>query len=96
TTEALDNVHRHAHATHVEVTAAVHADRLHLTVRDDGRGLPPGTTLEQLRGNGHFGLLGMTERAEAAGGRAVVVRGENGGTEVRVDVPLPPTTERTA
>ncbi|MEU4149920.1 ATP-binding protein [Streptomyces sp. NPDC026659] len=96
TTEALDNAHRHAHATHVEVTVAVHTDRLHLTVRDDGRGLPPDTTLEQLRITGHFGLLGMTERAEAAGGHAVVVRGDDGGTEVRVDVPLPPTTERTA
>ncbi|WP_242488729.1 sensor histidine kinase [Streptomyces sp. DSM 110735] len=97
TTEALDNIHRHAHATRVEVTVTVHDDRLHLTVRDDGRGLPPDTTLERLRSTGHFGLLGMTERAESAGGRVVMGRREDGGgTEVRVDVPLPPTTERTA
>ncbi|WP_407078311.1 sensor histidine kinase [Streptomyces sp. NPDC005435] len=94
-TEALDNVHRHARASRAEVTAAVHDGRLRLTVRDDGRGLPAGTTLERLRGTGHFGLLGMTERAESAGGRAVVAPGAGGGTEVRVDVPLPPPTERT-
>src|SRR6185437_2802951 len=64
--EALENAHRHASATRVEVSARVRGDVLHLRVRDDGRGLPPGITLEGLRAlrhAGHFGLLGMAERA---------------------------------
>ncbi|WP_436848118.1 sensor histidine kinase [Streptomyces collinus] len=88
-TEALENVSRHARATRVELTAGVHGDQLRLTVHDDGDGLPPDTTLERLRHRGHFGLLGMVERAASAGARIRVGRGEHErGTEVRVDLPL--------
>ncbi|WP_443056165.1 sensor histidine kinase [Streptomyces sp. IBSBF 3136] len=88
-TEALENVSRHARATRVELTAGVHGDQLRLTVHDDGDGLPPDTTLEHLRHNGHFGLLGMVERAASAGARIRIGRGEHErGTEVRVELPL--------
>ncbi|MEU0336953.1 histidine kinase [Streptomyces sp. NPDC006193] len=90
-TEALENAHRHARATHVDVRARVHDGVLRLTVHDDGTGLPPGTTLERLRDSGHFGLLGMVERAAQAGARIRVGRGAHErGTEVRLDLPLPP------
>ncbi|WP_369395247.1 sensor histidine kinase [Streptomyces sp. CG1] len=89
TAEALENAHRHASATHVDVRAAVHGDLLRLSVHDDGRGLPPGTTLERLRESGHFGLLGMVERAAQLGARIRIGRGwHERGTEVRVEVPL--------
>ncbi|MFF8473469.1 sensor histidine kinase [Streptomyces sp. NPDC015414] len=89
TTEALENAHRHASATRVELTAGVEGDLLRLSVHDDGEGLPPGTTLDSLRRSGHFGLLGMVERAAAAGARIRVGRGGNArGTEVRVELPL--------
>ncbi|WP_129311791.1 histidine kinase [Streptomyces sp. L2] len=87
--EALENAHRHASATRVDVRLGVHGDQLRLVIRDDGRGLRPGTTLEHLRASGHFGLLGMVERAGAAGARIRIGRGEHAeGTEVRVDLPL--------
>ncbi|MBY8841782.1 two-component sensor histidine kinase [Streptomyces sp. SP2-10] len=87
--EALENAHRHASATRVDVRAAVEGRLLSLTIHDDGVGLPPGTTLEGLRGSGHFGLLGMVERAAQAGARIRVGRGvHERGTEVRLDVPL--------
>lgn len=89
-TEALENARRHAEATRVDVQAAVHGGSLCLTIQDDGRGLPPGTTLEQLRTRGHFGLLGMAERAAQAGARIHIGRGTGPrGTEVRVELPLP-------
>ncbi|MFJ9813687.1 sensor histidine kinase [Streptomyces sp. NPDC101151] len=88
-TEALENAHRHASATRVEVTAGIDGDLLRLTIHDDGRGLPPGTTLEHLRHSGHFGLLGMVERAASTGARIRIGRGEHErGTEVRVELPL--------
>nr|WP_229854012.1 histidine kinase [Streptomyces filipinensis] len=88
-TEALENAHRHAGATRVDVHAAVYGDLLRLTIHDDGRGLPPGTTLERLRECGHFGLLGMVERAAQAGARIRIGRGgRERGTEVRVELPL--------
>lgn len=90
TGEAMENAHRHACATRVDVRAVVHDDQLHVTVRDDGRGLPPDAELERLRRAGHFGLLGMAERAAALGARLHVGRTEHpGGTEVRLDLPLP-------
>ncbi|MEV5337923.1 histidine kinase [Streptomyces sp. NPDC052676] len=89
TEEALENAHRHASPTSVRVTAGVEDDHLLLTVYDDGRGLPPDSTLEHLRGTGHFGLLGMVERAASVGARIRIGRGAHArGTEVRVDVPL--------
>ncbi|MEU9476203.1 histidine kinase [Streptomyces sp. NPDC048191] len=89
TTEALENTHRHASATRVEVRVAVHGGLLRLTIHDDGRGLPPATTLERLRAAGHFGLLGMVERAAQMGARIRIGRGGHArGTEVRVELPL--------
>ncbi|WP_244184273.1 sensor histidine kinase [Streptomyces cellostaticus] len=88
-TEALENAHRHASATQVKLTAGVHGDVLRLSIHDDGRGLPPGTTLEHLRLSGHFGLLGMVERAASAGARIRIGRGDlERGTQVVVDLPL--------
>ncbi|MEW2611588.1 ATP-binding protein [Streptomyces sp. NPDC047880] len=87
--EAMENAHRHAHATRVDVSAGVHGDLLRISVYDDGRGLPPGTTLEQLRRAGHFGLVGMVERAASVGARIRIGRGSQAqGTEVRLELPL--------
>ncbi|MEU6555984.1 histidine kinase [Streptomyces sp. NPDC046915] len=87
--EAMENAHRHGSPTHVEVTMAVDGDLLRLTVYDDGRGLPPGTTLDHLRRTGHFGVIGMAERAESVGAGFHIGRGDHSqGTEVRVELPL--------
>ncbi|MFE7762003.1 sensor histidine kinase [Streptomyces sp. NPDC057438] len=88
TSEALENIHRHATATVAEVSLRVTTDTLHLTVKDDGVGLPPALTLEEAQESGHFGLLGMAERADRAG--AVLRLGSDGtGTTVTLTLPLP-------
>ncbi|GHB20467.1 hypothetical protein GCM10010331_03110 [Streptomyces xanthochromogenes] len=86
--EALDNAHRHAGPARVQVSAGVEGALFRLSVQDDGRGLPPGTTLDDLKRTGHFGLVGMVERAAAIGARIRVGRGSAAaGTEVRVELP---------
>jgi signal transduction histidine kinase len=88
-TEAMENAHRHAAATRIDVHAGVHGDLLRISVHDDGRGLPPDTTLEQLRRSGHFGLVGMVERAASVGARIRIGKGAHpGGTEVLLELPL--------
>ncbi|MFE7456389.1 histidine kinase [Streptomyces sp. NPDC057554] len=87
--EALENANRHAAPTYLVVLAGVQADVLRLSVYDDGCGLPAGTTLEGLRRAGHFGLVGMVERAASIGARIRIGRGKaERGTEVRVELPL--------
>jgi signal transduction histidine kinase len=52
------------------------------------RGLPPGTNLDDLRKAGHFGLIGMVERAAGIGSRIRIGKGRaTRGTEVRLDLP---------
>ena len=59
--EAVTNAVRHASATSLVITARTAADRVHLEVRDDGRGAAPGFR------EGH-GLTGMRERVALLGG----------------------------
>jgi ligand-binding sensor domain-containing protein/anti-sigma regulatory factor (Ser/Thr protein kinase) len=63
--EALHNALRHAQAAHVEVYLVEQSDRVQLRVRDDGRGFDPRAAAKA--GTGHFGLVGMRERAASIG-----------------------------
>jgi signal transduction histidine kinase len=78
--EALSNVVKHAHATSVSVSVATTNGELHLTVADDGRGFDPSSPA------GGFGLVGMRERVDLAGGRLTIERSDPG---MRVEVVLP-------
>ncbi|MFE5511192.1 sensor histidine kinase [Streptomyces sp. NPDC056529] len=85
--EAMENAHRHARPTRLEVSAGVVGDVLRISVYDDGVGLPAGTTLDDLRRAGHFGLVGMVERAASIGARIRIGRGRaERGTEVRLEL----------
>ncbi|MCT9003801.1 sensor histidine kinase [Streptomyces rhizosphaerihabitans] len=90
--EALENAHRHAGASAVTVELDVSAHGFSLRVGDDGVGLPTAMTPAMLAAwtrSGHFGLLGMTERAACVGGLIALDRSPQGGTEVRLTFPLP-------
>jgi signal transduction histidine kinase len=51
---------------------------LDITVTDNGVGLPEGAGLNV----GHLGILGMQERAQAAGASVTCGRGQDTGTRV--------------
>ncbi|KPH97468.1 integral membrane sensor signal transduction histidine kinase [Actinobacteria bacterium OK074] len=90
--EALENIHRHAHATRAVVELAADGAAVTLRVADDGGGFPAPAVLEDLARSGHFGLLGLTERAAVLGGRVELSRSPLGGAEVTVRLPLPTET----
>jgi PAS domain S-box-containing protein len=77
--EAVTNVAKHAQATRATVTIERDGDVLRLEVVDDGRGgaNPTGT-----------GILGLRDRAEAAGGTLFVVSPPGRGTVVTGTLPL--------
>jgi len=82
--EALQNVSAHAQAHSVQVTLGFSAQAVTLAIADNGRGFD----LETVRGNsaGHFGIMGMQERAESLGGRLTIHTGPGQGTQVAVSV----------
>jgi signal transduction histidine kinase len=87
--EALENTRRHADATRVTLEAEPSGEGVTLTIRDNGVGLPDPLNLEETARSGHFGVLGMVERARSLGAVIHLGRGEEGGTEIRVDVRPP-------
>ncbi|MFB9508932.1 sensor histidine kinase [Streptomyces aurantiacus] len=100
--EALENAHRHARATRVDVTLDASDSRLRLTVQDDGTGtavslddldglddLDAFEDVQALTKTGHFGLLGMLERAASVGAVLQLHGAEGEGTKVTVTLPLP-------
>jgi signal transduction histidine kinase len=84
--EAITNAFRHANARSIEVGLVSSDHAVQLVVRDDGCGMDAG--LISKGRSGHFGLQGMRERAERAGGRLTVRSRPDGGTEVSVTIPL--------
>jgi signal transduction histidine kinase len=85
--EALRNVAQHAGAQKAKVALQYGSEGVVVTIEDDGRGFDVDQTFATSEGRGHFGVVGMRERAEAAGGQ-LVVRSEPGhGTIVRASIP---------
>jgi signal transduction histidine kinase/ligand-binding sensor domain-containing protein len=82
--EAVRNVVKHARAKRIEALLAYDRGALRLSVRDDGAGMDAAATS---RGGGHFGLIGMRERAERIGGQFEVTSREGAGTEVALSAP---------
>jgi signal transduction histidine kinase len=79
--EALTNARRHAPGAAVDVELRYTSDGLLLRIRDNGPGPPPG-----MRMRGH-GLLGMRERATAAGGRLRAGSATTGGFVIEAALP---------
>jgi signal transduction histidine kinase len=78
--EALANVGKHSRAKHVTMTMSYGAPETSLEVCDDGVGLRSEVP-------GGFGLAGMRQRVEEAGGQLCVEATPGGGTTVRVVLP---------
>ncbi|MEL6405929.1 MAG: sensor histidine kinase [Chloroflexota bacterium] len=83
--ESLANVVEHAEASHVSVVMDMYDVALKLTIRDNGTGFPI-DTVESKNGDGHFGLLGMQERASMINGTLVIDSKERLGTSVSLTV----------
>jgi NarL family two-component system sensor histidine kinase YdfH len=77
--EALSNITRHAQATQVHIRFVIHKDQVELDIVDNGRGFD--TNHESSAG--HYGLLGMRERARLIGGALTIESGVQSGTTVR-------------
>jgi two-component system, NarL family, sensor histidine kinase DegS len=84
--EALQNVRKHGAASAVTVASAIDDGAWVLTVRDDGRGFDVGAVAA--RGRRNFGLQFMRERAELISASFEVHSRPDGGTLVRLAIPV--------
>jgi len=81
--EAISNTLQHAFATKLEVRLEGRPRDVELTIEDDGVGFEAGSAPF-----GHFGLLGMRERAGEIGAELTVTSSPGNGTTVRIRLPL--------
>ena len=85
TREALRNAFSHARAGHIEAEITYGERAFRLRIRDDGEGIPT-PILEEGR-PGHYGLLGMRERAKQVGGKLDFWSRAGAGTEIELSIP---------
>jgi len=79
--ESLTNVHKHAKALNVRVSAATNGKDFRLEISDDGVGFSDG-----LREG--VGMRGMRERVHELGGTLRVESGEQAGTSIIAWIPV--------
>lgn len=84
--ESLNNVHKHADASQIEVTLQAKESGLEATVKDNGRGFDPSSAPPGILESG-MGLLSMRERAEMLGGSLSVGSSPGFGCEVLLYIP---------
>lgn len=84
--ELLRNAFQHAGANKIETEIRYDTNQLRLRVRDDGRGLDP-KVLDVSRRPGHWGLAGISERAQQIGAQLRIWSEDGAGTEIELTVP---------
>jgi signal transduction histidine kinase len=82
--EALTNIEHHAHATACAIDYQVTPTHVTLIIEDDGRGFEP----SRVSGD-HYGLIGMSERADALGAHLVVKSEPGQGARISVELEVP-------
>jgi len=88
--EALTNIQKHAAASRIELRLGMQDGAHVLTCRDDGRGIPPdgGAPPGGTPTNAGFGLRNLRQRAATFGGRVELQSVVEGGTLLRLTLPI--------
>src|SRR3546814_237637 len=86
--EGINNILKHARASHVRLELVVSDDRASLRVEDNGRGFALEQPIET-NGTCHLGLAAMQERASLLGGHLSCFSQPDSGTRLLASVPLP-------
>ncbi len=81
--EAFSNITKHAQASKVWVAIEGNKKQLVLEIRDNGKGFE----IDKLKQGGHYGLLGLQERAQIIGGTLEIESEIGTGTAIRLLIP---------
>jgi PAS domain S-box-containing protein len=85
--EALTNTVRHAQAREAVVRAAMHDDKLDITIEDDGIGFDIDAIMQTDYTDVGIGLLGMRERVDTVGGEIDLTTSPGNGTRIHLVLP---------
>ncbi|MHB8133099.1 MAG: sensor histidine kinase [Anaerolineaceae bacterium] len=85
TQEALSNVIRHSNARQAVVLFSFSDPLVVIEIKDDGGGFNIPDQMDAFAPSGHYGLLGMSERADLVGAELVISSIPGKGTSVRVE-----------
>lgn len=86
--ECLNNISKHANATHVSIQIECTEKSVLLRIKDDGKGFDVSTLHDiDRKGESGFGIVGMRERIELLEGDFIIDSAINIGTTVRVRLP---------
>lgn len=88
--EALTNVAKHSNAKHVKICLNKRNSRLHLSIKDDGKGFNLARADMQPTMQKGFGIMSMRERVELSGGKFDIRSAEGRGTEISAAWELKP------
>ncbi len=84
--ESLNNVIQHAEAKHAWVELEFKDENLIVQIRDDGKGFNVPTNSAEFPKNGHFGLLGLQERAELIDADLCILSKPGQGTTIKIQI----------
>ncbi len=88
--QAMFNIEQHAGASLVVMTLHFTQSQVSLVIQDDGTGIGEDFEVEVIpRGGRHWGLASILQQAQRLGGDLSVTPGEDGGTIVRITIPIP-------
>lgn len=83
--ESLMNIARHAGATQAAISMKCFDDQLQLMISDNGIGFLPAEVIGRA---GHYGLVGLRERARILGGSLEIQSQPSQGTTIKIQLPL--------
>jgi signal transduction histidine kinase len=89
TQEGLNNAVQHAQARHLSVSMKFNINAATLEISDDGKGFILPRTPAEFTPQGHFGLLGLYERAELIGAHLEITSSPGTGTRLIIELPYP-------
>ena len=84
--EAMSNIARHAQAKHASLSISFNSGGVTLQVSDDGVGFELPKSPAEYAANGHYGLLGLHERAELIGATLDIRTSPGNGTSLTVTI----------
>ncbi len=88
TQEAISNISKHAGASKAKIAISYNDTNLLLQIEDDGEGFDPPKNLGELASIGHYGLLGIHERADLINADYQIQSESGHGTTITIQVPF--------